>query len=760
MWLAVTLGRATASSARRALPRSPHPSDKYLRRQRSSSARTRSDADLLAHYEAMRSQLAKLSAMGVLEEHGKEWTAESSMAHLQMVGRHMWRFALLFAASVVRGLRRGCFAGRAEEPLPTRLPQGKAARAEEDTGDDDDMFETAPDPDGFETNPSLASLARRGLVMPLSAWKEKWDLLILFFILYSAVVVPLRVCFEAPATGIVWFVEVGITLTFIVDVYFNFITIYFDTSNGKWVTAKGKLARRYLSGWFWIDAPSSVPVEIISLFFDAQKLSILRILRMVRLVRLAKLFKLEEYIETLESRLDMNLRLLRIVMVVIKMLFLGHILGCFWYGMSLFADSEAQLEASGGTWRATYEDGRVISPNATTALRYAISVYWAVTTMTTTGYGDLTPVNDFETVYALLAMLSSSLIFGYMISNVGVLVASMDRKAEIIEEKLDSAKEYVAFRGLPKALAVRVKKHFSYFYAGHAGFDEVELLSGLSPSLRSEVTRYVLKETLGRIPLFVQTLDPEFQLEVFPYITPVSYSAGDVIFRKGETSRDLMFLLVGDISILSAKEPDVVTTLLTSFPSPREIILARDRTPLLTMENAGCFGESVLLGLRRPATHVATKWCETLALAKEHLSQLFTSNPRAGVQIVQTLLAETGRRQRLNSLMARFVISMLPKDSETRAAMIIQRVWQRTMMRLCAASAPITRILEPELTSDQRSRLRVLDHARDKTLGVIHEMRTQLRAGTLDVSADAPAWRPALQRPESTLVDSLLSSAG
>ena len=48
-----------------------------------------------------------------------------------------------------------------------------------------------------------------------------------------------------------------------------------------------------------------------------------------------------------------------------------------------------------------------------------------------------------------------------------------------------------------------------------------------SPSLRSEVTRFVLKNTLGKLPLFTQTLDPEFQMEVFPLIKPVSFTKGD-----------------------------------------------------------------------------------------------------------------------------------------------------------------------------------------------------------------------------------------
>ena len=70
-----------------------------------------------------------------------------------------------------------------------------------------------------------------------------------------------------------------------------------DAAGFELVTDRGKIAQRYLSGWFWIDAPSSVPVELIEFFVhDPEKTStlrILRILRMFRLVRLLRLLKLE-----------------------------------------------------------------------------------------------------------------------------------------------------------------------------------------------------------------------------------------------------------------------------------------------------------------------------------------------------------------------------------------------------------------------------------------------------------------------------------
>jgi len=316
-------------------------------------------------------------------------------------------------------------------------------------------------------------------------------------------------------------------------------------------------------------------------------------------------------------------------------------------------------------------------------------------------------------------------------------------QAALLEEKTDAVKEYIAWRKLPRELSLRIKKHFSFFYTRRAAFDEVELLSGLSPSLRSEVTRFVLKETLGRIPLFSQQLDPDFQLEVFPLLKPVSYEKGEIVMRRGEPSRDLLFLLTGAIHFLSSVDHTVDSV----FTPHDEIFLVRHhlavehgvvgassvdgaldvqrpdlgmhyaldgrknialqpapREPLCRREHTGCFGESVLTGARRPVTAVAAAWSETLVLGREDLKILFEANPRIGLRFTEALLATSRSRQRLHSLVLSFLIRSLTPGSRIHAALILQKYWGVFARRMSVPLVDYQRLFTRRLNAALASR--------------------------------------------------------
>jgi len=61
---------------------------------------------------------------------------------------------------------------------------------------------------------------------------------------------------------------------------------------------------------------------------------------------------------------------------------------------------------------------------ASLVFRYITSIYWAVSTMTTVGYGDITAVRIEEKIVSSLVMVLGSSMFAYMMGSVATLIAN------------------------------------------------------------------------------------------------------------------------------------------------------------------------------------------------------------------------------------------------------------------------------------------------------------------------------------------------
>ena len=221
-----------------------------------------------------------------------------------------------------------------------------------------------------------------GLIHPVeSGWKTQWDFGIMILILYSATVVPIRMGFDANAEGGMWVFEASMSIFFLTDLSFNFNTA-FMSEDGVWITDRGAIALKYLQGWFWIDAPSSIPIELIELAMpadsDSSSLGMLRMLRMFRLFRLLRLLKMKQYIDRLEEKFDISLRALDLVQLLVKMVFITHLLACGWFAMTM-AD---EAEGDSVSWVTEYDGGS--AAEGPVSKQYLYSFYWALTTLCAT----------------------------------------------------------------------------------------------------------------------------------------------------------------------------------------------------------------------------------------------------------------------------------------------------------------------------------------------------------------------------------------
>ena len=237
---------------------------------------------------------------------------------------------------------------------------------------------------------------------------------------------------------------------------------------------------------------------------------------------------------------------------------------------------------------------------------------------------------------------------------------------------MDAIKEYMRWRKFPRDLTVRMRRYYEYFYERKTAFDEGGILDGLTPPLRLEVVRHLLRETIGKIPLFKQTLDVSFQLEIFPLFKPVSAGAREVIYSKGEPSHGLFFLLKGRAEAISCLENRV----------------------LYSVKQGQSFGESVLTGRRRAATMRAISPCEMYTISATDLQSLFCKRPREGRLMHASLVREHNRKEKMRALSLRMLMNKLayrpsPETAEMIAALRLQLVWCRVTETLSMAMMPI-----------------------------------------------------------------------
>lgn len=59
---------------------------------------------------------------------------------------------------------------------------------------------------------------------------------------------------------------------------------------------------------------------------------------------------------------------------------------------------------------------------------YIISLYWATVTVTTVGYGDVTPTNIMETTYMILAITLGGTSFAYFMNSVSSILDDFNKK--------------------------------------------------------------------------------------------------------------------------------------------------------------------------------------------------------------------------------------------------------------------------------------------------------------------------------------------
>ena len=170
-----------------------------------------------------------------------------------------------------------------------------------------------------------------------------------------------------------------------------------------------------------------------------------------------------------------------IIRILIMSLLIIHLISCFWIVIG-------DHTANGPHWILK---GESMSFNFKTwEDKYLLSLYWAVVTMMTVGYGDITPTNKVELIYASVVILFGCVVYGYNLNTIGIVLEEMYKEAKIFKNNSRIIKNFMQRKNIGYDLKMRIEEYLKFIWKEkkHKNLElEINIINSLSSTLKEEL---------------------------------------------------------------------------------------------------------------------------------------------------------------------------------------------------------------------------------------------------------------------------------
>jgi potassium voltage-gated channel Eag-related subfamily H protein 7 len=340
-------------------------------------------------------------------------------------------------------------------------------------------------------------------IHPRSKYMKRWDIVIMLLLLYTALFTPYEVAFlNLSSKDRAFWMSFGVDMLFLKDIFLSFFLAYDDPRNGALEIDLRHISRNYLKGWFFLDFISIFPFTLISENLDNSNLGDLRIVRVLRLLRLAKLVRITKGVRIFsrwEKQLNMSYSHTTIYRLLLIAVLFMHWIACLWrlivtleVGDTICPSEDDLVYDEFGHVEISQPDSWVHPYCGTPAIHhfnlYIVSLYWAVTTVSTIGYGDAAnPQTVFERMVGMIAMVSGSGFYAYALGAVCHIIQTKDSEKVQYRAQMDQLGNFFQKSHIHEDLRERLRDYFRHRRLLQQQDNYKNLLELMSPTLRGEV---------------------------------------------------------------------------------------------------------------------------------------------------------------------------------------------------------------------------------------------------------------------------------
>lgn len=338
-----------------------------------------------------------------------------------------------------------------------------------------------------------------------------------------------------------------------------------------------------------IDLFSIIPLDILSHYIGHSEFFL--VLRLLRFIRILKVFYLIDN--------------MTIVPIIFRMqaIFVGFLMVVNWITCG---------------WIMIYP----MPADTDTTSYYVQSFYWALSTLTTVGYGDITPPDNYGRIYTCFIMIIGVGMYGVIIGSITRMIANLDKHKDQSREKINDLILFMKHYKVPRKLQDAAINHYGHLFSKRLSDNDEQIIADLPHALQVEMQVYMKIKLISSISIFVGC-SHECLKDVATQLEQIYSSPNDMIIKIGDMGSEMFIIAHGSVDI---------------YINPGDRIA--------TLHDGQIFGEVALLKETARTANVQSQgYCDLYKLTSNKFNEIVSRHPDLLINIQKTMNRRSSDRK-------------------------------------------------------------------------------------------------------------------
>ncbi|CAB4311841.1 unnamed protein product [Prunus armeniaca] len=399
---------------------------------------------------------------------------------------------------------------------------------------------------------AASSFFDRLVIHPDNWWYVAWTHFILIWAVYSSFFTPLEFGFFRGLPENLFLLDIAGQLAFLIDIVVRFFVAYRDFHSHRLVYNRNLIAIRYLKSRFLLDLLGCLPWDAIYKASGREEG-----VRYLLWIRLSRACRVTEFFEKLEKDIRINYLFTRIAKLFVVELYSTHTAACFFYYLATTMPPSQE----GYTWIGSLKMGDYSYSHFREIdlwKRYITSLYFAVVTMATVGYGEIHAVNVREMIFIMFYVSFDMILGAYLLGNIAALIVK-GSKTEKFRDKMTELIKYMNKNRLDRGISKEIKNHLRLQY--DRSYTEATVLQDIPASIRSKISQKLYEPYIKEVPLF-KGCSLGFIKQIATRIHEEFFLPPEVIIEQGQAVDQLYIVCHGELEKVGRDEDNETEELL------------------------------------------------------------------------------------------------------------------------------------------------------------------------------------------------------